>query len=209
MSYLAQVSYTGDGSTTQYSITFPFLDSTHIKAFVDGVSNTAFTISSSTLTFNSAPANSAVIRIERQTPTDARLVDFTDGSVLTEAETSNLDIRTKTIFKDINFTFNPSGSNDFPDSLTSSVESSSSNNIDLNYELNQFDIGSVIDNQERLIQNFLKYRLPKISITSSALTNLHCPVTLRRESRSRWTIIILRRLSTRSPAHLCSVLNSK
>ena len=86
MSYLAQVSYTGDGSTTQYSITFPFLDSTHVKAFVDGVSNTNFTISSSTLTFNSAPANSAIIRIERQTPTDTRIVDFTDGSVLTESD---------------------------------------------------------------------------------------------------------------------------
>ena len=63
MSYLAQVSYTGDGSTTQYSITFPFIDSTHIKAYIDGTATTAFTISSSTLTFNSAPANSAVIRI--------------------------------------------------------------------------------------------------------------------------------------------------
>ena len=86
MSYLAQVTYTGDGSTTQYSITFPFLDSTHVKAFVNNVSNTAFTISSSTLTFNSAPANSAIIRIERQTPTDTRIVDFTDGSVLTESD---------------------------------------------------------------------------------------------------------------------------
>ena len=86
MSNLAKVTYTGDGSTTQYSITFPFLDSTHIIAFVNGTQNTAFTISSSTLTFNSAPANSAVIRIERQTPTDTRLVDFTDGSVLTESD---------------------------------------------------------------------------------------------------------------------------
>ena len=86
MSYLAQVSYTGDGSTTQYSITFPFLDSTHVKAFIGGIATTAFTISSSTLTFTSAPANSAVIRIERQTPTSSRLVDFTDGSVLTESD---------------------------------------------------------------------------------------------------------------------------
>ena len=86
MSYLAQVSYTGDGSTTQYSITFPFLDSTHVKAFIGGVATTAFTISSSTLTFTSAPANSAVITIKRVTPSDARLVDFTDGSVLTESD---------------------------------------------------------------------------------------------------------------------------
>ena len=86
MSYLAQVTYTGNGSTTQYSITFPFLDSTHVKAFIDGTQTTAFTLSSSTLTFNSAPANSAIIRIERQTPTDTRIVDFTDGSVLTESD---------------------------------------------------------------------------------------------------------------------------
>ena len=59
MSFLAQVSYTGDGSTTQYSIPFPFIDSTHVKAFIDAVETTAFTISSSTLTFNSAPANSS------------------------------------------------------------------------------------------------------------------------------------------------------
>ncbi len=86
MSFLAQVSYTGDGSTTQYSITFPFLDSTHVKAFINGSQTTAFTISSSTLTFSSAPANSAVIRIERQTPNNTRIVDFTDGSVLTESD---------------------------------------------------------------------------------------------------------------------------
>ena len=86
MSFLAQVTYTGDGSTTQYSITFPFIDSTHIKAFIDGTQTTAFTISSSTLTFTSAPANASVVRIERQTPNDTRLVDFTDGSVLTESD---------------------------------------------------------------------------------------------------------------------------
>ncbi len=84
--YYAQVSYTGDGSTTQYSITFPFIDSTHVKAFINGVETSAFTISSSTLTFTSAPANSATVRIERQTPITGRLVDFTDGSVLTESD---------------------------------------------------------------------------------------------------------------------------
>ena len=86
MSFLAKVSYTGDGSTTQYSITFPFIDSSHIKAFIDGSQTTAFTISSSTLTFSSAPANASVITIERQTPNNARIVDFTDGSVLTESD---------------------------------------------------------------------------------------------------------------------------
>ena len=84
--YYAQVSYTGNGSTTTYAITFNFLDSTHVKAFIDGVETTAFTISSSNLTFTTAPANNSAIKIERQTPIDGRLVDFTDGSVLTESD---------------------------------------------------------------------------------------------------------------------------
>jgi len=82
----SQVLYTGDGNTTGFSIPFSFLDPTHIKAFIDNVETTAFTISTSTLTFNSAPANLAVIKISRNTPINARLVDFTDGSVLTEAD---------------------------------------------------------------------------------------------------------------------------
>ena len=86
MSFLAQVTYTGNGSTTQYSIPFEFIDSTHVKAFIDGVETSAFTISSSTLTFTTAPANASTIRIERQTPNNQRLIDFTDGSVLTEQD---------------------------------------------------------------------------------------------------------------------------
>ena len=86
MSFLAQVTYTGNGSTTGYAIPFSYIASSHIKVFINNVANTAFTVSGSTLTFTSAPANSAIIRIERQTPTDARLVDFTDGSFITEED---------------------------------------------------------------------------------------------------------------------------
>ena len=86
MTQFAFQTYTGNGSTTQYSISFSYIDSTHIKCFLDGVSTTAFSVSGATVTFNSAPQNNAVIRIERETPIASRLVDFQDGSVLTEAE---------------------------------------------------------------------------------------------------------------------------
>ena len=86
MTQFAFQTYTGNGSTTQYSISWTYIDSTHVKCFLDGVSTTAFSVSGSTVTFNSAPANGVVIRIERQTPLASRLVDFQDGSVLTEAE---------------------------------------------------------------------------------------------------------------------------
>jgi hypothetical protein len=86
MTQFAFQTYTGNGSTTQYSISFTYIDSTHVACFLDGVSTSAFSVSGATVTFNSAPANGVVIRIERQTPLTARLVDFQDGSVLTEAE---------------------------------------------------------------------------------------------------------------------------
>ena len=86
MAYLAQVSYTGDGSTVGYSLPFTYIATTHIKAYIAGVETSAFTVSGSTVTFTTAPANAAVIKLERVTPTDARLVDFQDGSVLTESD---------------------------------------------------------------------------------------------------------------------------
>jgi hypothetical protein len=84
--YYAQITYTGNGSTTSFAIPFPFLDGSHVKAYINGTLNTNFTISTSTLVFATAPANGATVRIERQTPIDVRLVDFQDGSVLTEAD---------------------------------------------------------------------------------------------------------------------------
>ena len=80
------LTYTGNGSTTQYAINFSYIDTTHIKAYLNGTVTTAFTVSGSTLTFNTAPTNGVVVRIERETPIDTRLVDFQDGSVLTQAE---------------------------------------------------------------------------------------------------------------------------
>ena len=86
MSNYAFNTYTGNGSTSAYSITWEYLDTTHVKCFLDGVATTAFSVSSSTITFDTAPTNGVVIRIERQTPLTSRLVDFQDGSVLTESD---------------------------------------------------------------------------------------------------------------------------
>ena len=86
MAYLARVTYTGNASTTGYALPFTYIATSHIYAWLDNVVTTAFTVSGATLTFTSAPGSGVVITIKRVTPTDARLVDFTDGSVLTEAD---------------------------------------------------------------------------------------------------------------------------
>ena len=83
-------SYTGNGSTTIYSITFPYLDTSDIKAQIDGVVTTAFSLANATqIQFSSAPANGAEIIIYRET-SDASLAggEFFAGSSI-RADTLN------------------------------------------------------------------------------------------------------------------------
>jgi hypothetical protein len=59
-----QNTYTGDGSTTNYSFTFEYLKQTDIKASLNNVATTAFTFANATtLSFNTAPAAGTTIRI--------------------------------------------------------------------------------------------------------------------------------------------------
>ncbi len=80
-------SYTGNGSTTLYSITFPYLDTSDIKAQIDGVVTTAFSLANATqVQFSSAPANNAAIIIYRET-SDSSLAggEFFAGSSIRAA----------------------------------------------------------------------------------------------------------------------------
>ena len=75
--------FTGNGSTTTYSFTFPYLKTTDIKASISGVATTAFTLpTATTLQFNTAPANSSAIRIFRDTDTDSPAATFYAGSAI-------------------------------------------------------------------------------------------------------------------------------
>lgn len=81
------VRYTGNGSTKNFTFSFPYLDQTHVQALVDGVVTTAFTfLNASTLAFTTAPANGSLIEIRRVTPKDTPIVNFADGSVLLERD---------------------------------------------------------------------------------------------------------------------------
>ena len=81
--------YTGDGSTVNYSVTFPYIEEAHVVVTLDGVTKTLNTdysfTTSSTITFTTAPSASAVIKFTRSTSQTSRLVDYQDGSTLTEA----------------------------------------------------------------------------------------------------------------------------
>jgi len=86
--------YTGDGSTTTFSITFDYQKESEISVTVDGVAQSGFTFPSSTqVQLTSAPASSTLVRIRRTTDLDAREVDFASGSVLTEEDLDNSNIQ--------------------------------------------------------------------------------------------------------------------
>ena len=73
---------TGDGSTTAYTIAFDYIDTADVKARVNNVATTAFTVSGSTVTFTTAPPNGQSIKIFRDTDNQTIQADFQSGSAL-------------------------------------------------------------------------------------------------------------------------------
>jgi hypothetical protein len=87
MPYATQT-YTGNGATTNYSVTFPYILKTHVKVYLNGVLQVDPTnyswFNSTTIQFVSAPGNGVTIRFQRETSPGTPLVDYIDGSTLTE-----------------------------------------------------------------------------------------------------------------------------
>jgi len=88
------VEITSNGSASQaLAFSFPYLNQTDIGVTVNGVVQTLTThwsfATTQSIVFVSHPANGAVIRISRTTPSATRVVDFQDGSVLSEADLDN------------------------------------------------------------------------------------------------------------------------
>ena len=83
MTVTIENTYTGNGSTTDYSFTFPYLDTPDIKASLAGVSTTAFTLlNATTVRFNTAPGNGVAIRIYRETAYTNPKATFYPGSAI-------------------------------------------------------------------------------------------------------------------------------
>jgi len=80
---VTQNSYTGNGSTTNYAFTFPYLKSSEVKAQIDATVTTAFTLANATtVQFNTAPSSGAKIKIFRETDTDNLAATFYAGSAI-------------------------------------------------------------------------------------------------------------------------------
>ena len=81
--------YTGNGSQTNYSVTFPYIVQSHVEVRLNNVLKTLgvdYTFpTSSTIQFTTAPGNGVPINFKRNSSQISRLVDYQDGSTITEA----------------------------------------------------------------------------------------------------------------------------
>ena len=80
------VQYNGDGATTNFAFSFPYLNADDIKVRVDTVLTSYTFLNSSTVVVSPAPATGSIIEVRRETPKDNPPVDFSDGSVLREVD---------------------------------------------------------------------------------------------------------------------------
>jgi len=81
---ITQVTYTGDGATTLYSFSFPYLENADVKVEVNDVLQTITTqytfANATTIQFVAAPTNGAAIRIYRDTDIEDNKAEFYPGS---------------------------------------------------------------------------------------------------------------------------------
>jgi hypothetical protein len=79
--------YTGNGSNRLFTITFPYLETTDVKVYVNNTLTTAYTFANATtIEFTVAPANGAQILIQRETFNEASIATFFPGSSVRAAD---------------------------------------------------------------------------------------------------------------------------
>lgn len=91
---ITYVDATATASQTDFAFNFPYLEDEHVAVFVDGVKKTIgadqdYTVETSPskrIVLNVAATGGEVVRVRRISAPETDLVDFQNGSVLTEAE---------------------------------------------------------------------------------------------------------------------------
>ena len=83
---LSFVKYTGDGVTTQWTVTPAYISKLYIFVLVDDVSVPFVWVNNSLIQTATAAADQSVVEIRRDTKISAPLVDFEDGGTLAEED---------------------------------------------------------------------------------------------------------------------------
>jgi len=94
----------GDGVTTNFTFSFPYLEQSHVKVFVDGVSSAYSWVSSQLIEITPAPGSgTGNVLVKRETDT-VPSVDFADGSTLNEADLDTATLQSLYVAEESNYT---------------------------------------------------------------------------------------------------------
>ena len=90
---ITHTTYTAGAGDVNFTIPFPYIETSHVKVEIDGTATTAFTVDTGNnrVVLSSGATAGSKIKVKRETPgrTEAAstlLVDFQDGSVLSETD---------------------------------------------------------------------------------------------------------------------------
>jgi microcystin-dependent protein len=86
---ITYVDYTATAGQTDFDFTFPYLEDEHVKVEINGAETTDFTIvatPSTKVVLDSGATAGDNVRVRRRSAPNQNLVDFVNGSVLTESE---------------------------------------------------------------------------------------------------------------------------
>jgi hypothetical protein len=85
-----------DGNTYVFAVGVPYINKEHIHVYEDDVETMAYTwLTDSTIQFVTKPTSGAVVKVQRITPKDRRIVTFQDPSVLKQ---STLNLNSNNLF---------------------------------------------------------------------------------------------------------------
>lgn len=85
---LSYVQYVADGNTDEFDVPFPFASRTHVKVTINGAPPVLPIrwAGESRIKINDVLPDGSLVELRRETPISSRLVDFQNGSVLTEED---------------------------------------------------------------------------------------------------------------------------
>lgn len=154
------VLYTGNGTTTNYTFPFQYLEESNIKVRVNSVLTEFTFLNSSTVTISPAPASGAVIEIRRETITEDAPVDFTDGSVLLEKD---LDLIAR---------YNLFASQEAFDIASDSMTTNSEGNLDAQNR-RIVNVAPAVDPGDAVNLQKLVYEYPQVETVATNITSVN------------------------------------
>jgi len=97
--------YTGDGSTTLFSFTFPYISTSDVKVQLDGTASTQFSFSNATtLALTTAPASGVTVTIFRETNIEDVTSAFYAGSSIKAKDLNDNFIQTLYVSQEVSNT---------------------------------------------------------------------------------------------------------